>query len=269
MSPTDQDVVISLQEVSLVRDGVPLLFAIDWQVVRGQHWAVLGPNGSGKTTLLRLVAGYVQPSEGTVRVFDRTFGQVDLRTLRRRIGWVSPAMADRLHPGDPALDVVIGGLFASVGLFHEHPTDDDRAKAAGLLEAMGCGHLIGRRFGVLSQGERQRVLLARALMCDPSLLVLDEPAAGLDVGAREDLLESLEVLTSAVEGPTILMITHHLEEIVPGFSHALLLCGGRVLAGGPREEALTASRVSEAMGLHLEVVERDGRLWSMVRRTAD
>ena len=266
MSARDQSVVIRLSGVSLRRDGVPLLSAIDWQVVHGQHWAVLGPNGSGKTTLLRLVAGYVQPSEGTVEVLGSVYGRADLRALRRRIGWVSPALAERLHPRDPALDVVIGGLFAVVGLFHEHPTDDDRVKAADLLAALGCEGLGERMFGVLSQGERQRVLLARALMSSPSLLVLDEPGRGLDVGAREDLLESLGVLTSAVDGPTVLLVTHHLEEIVPGFSHALLLSGGRVLAGGPREVALTAGLVSEAMGVRLEVVEREGRLWSIVRR---
>ena len=260
------DEVIRLRGVSLVRDGVPLLSAIDWSVARGEHWAVLGPNGSGKTTLLRLVAGYVQPTQGAAEVLGGVFGRTDLRVLRRRIGWVSPAMADRLHPGDPALDVVLGGIFATVGLFHESPTHDDRAKAGDLLEALGCGSLGPRRFGVLSQGERQRVLLARALISDPSLLVLDEPTAGLDVAAREDLLESLTVLASASDGPTILLVTHHLEEIVPGFSHALLLSGGRVLAAGPRQRVLTAPLVSSALGVDVEVVERDGRLWSIVRR---
>ncbi|MHB9148506.1 MAG: ABC transporter ATP-binding protein [Thermoleophilia bacterium] len=266
MNPSGESSVISLSNVSLWRDGVPLLSEIDWQVSKGQHWAVLGPNGSGKTTLLRVVAGYVQPSRGTVRVLGSVFGRTDLRELRRRIGWVSPALAERLHADDTALEVVIGGMFAVVGLFHERPTDDDRAKATDLLDVLGCDGLAGRRFGVLSQGERQRVLLGRALMCDPSLLVLDEPAAGLDVGAREDLLESLAVLISAPDGPTVLLVTHHLEEIVPGFSHALLLSAGRVLAGGPRELALTAPLVSEAMGVDLEVVEREGRLWSIVRR---
>lgn len=258
--------VIDLRGVSLSADGVVLLSGVDWRVSKGQHWAVLGPNGSGKTTLLRLIAGYVQPFRGTVEVLGGVFGRVDLRELRRRIGWVSPALAERLHTSDTALDVVIGGMFAAVGLFHEHPSDGDRAKAAGLLDVLGCGGLIGRGFAVLSQGERQRVLLARALMCDPTLLVLDEPAAGLDVAAREDLLESLAVLTSAPDGPTVLLVTHHLEEIVPGFSHALLLSGGRFLAAGPREEVLTAPLVSEAMGVDIEVVQREGRLWSIVRR---
>jgi iron complex transport system ATP-binding protein len=261
--------VIRLRDVSLRRDGVPLLSHVDWTVERGEHWAVLGPNGSGKTTLLRLVAGYLQPSEGHVEVLGSGYGRTDLRDLRRRIGWVSPVLEDLQHASDPALDVVLGGLFAAIGLFYEHPSEDDRCRAADLLAVVGCEGLAGRRFGVLSQGERQRVLMARALISDPALLVLDEPAAGLDVGAREDLLESLEVLTAAPGGPTVLLVTHHLEEIVPGFTHALLVSGGKVLASGPRDVALTAPRVSGAMGVDLELIDRGGRLWSIVRRFGD
>ncbi|MHB1344166.1 MAG: ABC transporter ATP-binding protein [Thermoleophilia bacterium] len=261
--------VVRLRRVTLRRGETTILSDVDWCVRRSEHWAVLGSNGSGKTTLLQVVAGYLHPSEGTAAVLGGEFGRVDLREMRRGIGWVSPALVERLHPRDTALDVVVSGAFASIGLFFETPGDPHREAALGLLEALGCGHLAARAFGVLSQGERQRVVLARALMSDPRLLVLDEPAAGLDIAAREDLLEALQVLVSLADGPTVLLVTHHLEEVVPGFTHALLLAGGRVSAAGPRSAVLTGPAVSGVMGVRLEVLERGGRSWAIVRRDGD
>ena len=255
--------VVKLEGVTLVRDGITLLDGVDWAVAPGEHWVVLGPNGSGKTTLLQVVAGYEQPTRGRVRVLGAVFGEVDLRGLRRAIGWVSPALAGRLHPRDSAEDVVVSGLFASIGLFFETPVAADRSRAAELLEIMGCAHLAGRPFGVLSQGEQQRVLLARALMADPRLLVLDEPTAGLDMAAREDFLAALGVLTEAATGPTVLFVTHHLEEVAPGMTHALLLSGGRVVARGPKAAVLVDDLVSTTMGVGVEVFSRSGRFHAL------
>jgi iron complex transport system ATP-binding protein len=261
--------VVSLSGVSLKRGDVTILSDVGWCVRAGEHWVVLGPNGSGKTTLLQVVAGYLHPSAGKVAVLGGEFGRVDLREARRAIGWVSPALAERLHPRDAALDVVVSGAFASIGLFFEKPRHTHRERAAALLEAVGCEGLADRPFGVLSQGERQRVVLARALMADPRLLVLDEPTAGLDIAAREDVLEALEVLVGPADGPTVLLVTHHLEEVVPGITHALLLAGGRVAAAGPRGSVLTGPEVSAVMGVRLDVLERGGRLWGIVRRDED
>lgn len=258
--------VVRLEGVSLRRGDTAILSGVDWSVRRGEHWAVLGPNGSGKTTLLRIVAGYLHPSSGRAAVLGGEFGRVDLRGLRRDIGWVSPALADQLHPRDTALDVVVSGAFASIGLFFEDPRVEQRERAVELLEVLGCGALAARPFGVLSQGERQRVVLARALMADPRLLVLDEPSAGLDIAAREDLLESLDVLVRVEDGPTVVLVTHHVEEIPAGVTHALLLSGGRVNAAGTREAVLTETEVSAAMGVELELLERGGRLWGILRR---
>lgn len=259
-----RDSILELAGVTLVRDGATLLDGIDWSVAAGEHWVILGPNGSGKTTLLQVAAGYEHPTCGSVRVLGGTFGRVDLRELRRAIGWVSPALAQQLHLRDTTLDIVVSGRFASIGLFFESPTSDDRSRAAELLEIMGCTHVMERPFGVLSQGEQQRVLVARALMADPRLLVLDEPTAGLDIAAREDLLAALDVLTHAPGGPTVLFVTHHLEEIAPGLTHALLLCGGRVVACGPKGDVVTAELVSTAMGVAVEVLARNGRFHAVL-----
>jgi len=255
--------VVAVEAVSFRRGETTILDGIDWRVEPGQHWALIGPNGSGKTTLLQVVTGYLWPTSGVVSVLGERFGKVDLRALRRSIGWVSPSLAARMHRHDPALDVVLSGRFASIGLFFDEPTDEDRAQAADLLAVMGCAHVGARPFGVLSQGEQQRVLIARALMASPRLLVLDEPTAGLDLAAREDLLEALQVLTESEEGPTILLVTHHLEEVVEGLTHVLLLNGGRVVAAGPKAEVATGDRLTETMGVAVEVVRRNGRFWAL------
>lgn len=261
--PVDAEPVIALDGVAVVRDGTALIEDITWRVLPGEHWALLGPNGAGKTTLLQVVAGYLYPTRGRVSVLGHEFGQVDLRTLRRSIGWVSPALTRQLHTYDSALDVVTSGRFASIGLFFEQPDRDDFSRARGLLDALGCAHLTERSFGVLSQGEQQRVLIARALMADLHILILDEPTAGLDLAAREDLLESLEILTGADAGPTVLLVTHHPEEIIPAINRTLLLRGGRIVAAGPTEEVVADGPVSLAMGIPVEIVRRQGRFWAL------
>jgi iron complex transport system ATP-binding protein len=255
--------VLELSEVGLVRDGVVVLDAINWRVMPREHWAVLGPNGSGKTSLLHIVAGYLWPTRGAVRVLGARFGGVDLRVLRRRIGWVSPALASQLPPEEPAREVVLSGRFATLHLFFDRPGSRDEDRADELLETLAVTYLASRPFGVLSQGERQRVLVARALMADPELLVLDEPTAGLDLAAREDFLDALEVLTGAPDGPTVLFVTHHLEEVVPGLSHVLLLRRGTVVAAGEKASVLRSEELSMALGLPLEVHSRHGRHWAI------
>jgi iron complex transport system ATP-binding protein len=256
--------VIELRDVSLAREGVAVLGGVTWRVEAGQHWAVLGANGAGKSTLLRMVAGYLQPSRGAVSVLGREFGRTDVRELRKRVGWVSPALAERLYGTQTARDVVVSGCFCTISVFYERPTERDQETALGLLEAVGCGHLADRAFGRLSLGERQRVLVARALAADPRLLVLDEPTAGMDMAAREDLLEAVEVLTASPGGPTVLLVTHHPEEIGPGIDHALLLHRGRDLVAGPKEKVLTGGYLSVAMGVPVEVVARNGRYYALV-----
>ncbi len=256
--------VIRFEDVGVVRGGVAVLSGISWEVAPGQHWAVVGANGSGKTTLLQVVAGYDHPTTGRVQVLGCELGHTDVRFLRRSIGWVSPALARRLRPGDSARDVVVSGRFASIGLFFEDPQPDEFQRADELLDTLGCSHLGDRSFGVLSQGEQQRVLVARALMPDPRILVLDEPTSALDIAAREDFLAALEVLTGAPDGPVVLMVSHHLEEVVPGITHALLLKGGSPVAAGPAGAVLTGPHVSDAMGVPVEVLRRDGRFWALV-----
>ena len=191
------------------------------------------------------------------------YGHVDLRELRRSIGWVSPAFAAQVRQWESARSVVVSGRYASIGLFYEHPGTDDFTRADELLDALGCAHLAGRPFGVLSQGEGQRVLIARALMADPRLLVLDEPTAGLDIAAREDLLQALEVLMAAPDGPTLLFVTHHLEEVGEGLSHVLLLRGGEVVFAGPKAEVVSDASLTEVMGVPVTVVRHHGRFFAL------
>jgi iron complex transport system ATP-binding protein len=255
--------VLDLAGVSLLRDGVLVLEDVSWTVGPGEHWAVLGPNGSGKTSLLHIAAGYLWPTRGAVSVLGSRFGKVDLRVLRRRIGWVSPALAAQLSPGESAREVVLSGRFAALNLFFAHPGAEDTAQADDLLEVLGIAYLAERPFGVLSQGERQRVLVARSLLADPELLILDEPTAGLDLGAREDFLEALQVLTQAVGGPTVVFVTHHVEEIVPGISHVLLMRQGAVVAAGEKADVLRNGPLSRALGLPVEVHSRYDRHWAI------
>ena len=253
--------VLDLAGVSVVRDGTPVLDQVDWTVREGERWVVLGPNGAGKTTLLQLAATTLFPTRGTVRVLGERLGAVDVFELRPRIGLSSAALADRIPSGERVLDVVVTASYAVMGRFRERYEAFDEARARRLLARFGVGRLADRRFGTLSEGERKRVQLCRALMPDPELLLLDEPAAGLDLGGREDLVRRLGGLAVDPAAPVLVLVTHHVEEIPPGFTHALLLRRGRVVSAGPVAAALSAATLSETFALPLRL-HHDGARWS-------
>ena len=255
----DADVVLELAGVDLVRDDRTILGGIDWRVRRGERWAVLGPNGSGKTSLCRIASLYVHPSRGIVEVLGERLGRTDVRELRRRVQLTSAALADMLQPKLRVEDVVVTGRYAALAPWWHRYTAADRRKARTLLRRFGCETLAAATFGTLSSGERQRVLLARTLMSDPALWLLDEPTAGLDLGGREQLVALLGAVAGSGGPPSIVMVTHHVEEIPPAFTHALLLAGGRVQAAGPIGDVLTADRLSRCFGVPLTLERRDNR----------
>jgi iron complex transport system ATP-binding protein len=227
----------------------------------GERWIVLGRNGCGKTTLLRIASLYLHPSSGTVTVLGQTLGHTDVRVLRTRIGVASAAFADQLRPALIARDVVMTAKFAALEPWWHTYDDTDRARATELLERLHIGHLATQPFGTLSSGERQRVQLARTLMTDPGLLLLDEPTAGLDIVGREELVSALADLARDADAPPMVLVTHHVEEIPVGFTHALLLKDGCVFAAGPIDEVLDAERLSACFDLPLALDRLDGR-WS-------
>jgi iron complex transport system ATP-binding protein len=253
--------VLHFAQVSVLRDGATLLDGVDWDVSEGERWVVLGANGAGKTTLLQLASANLHPSRGTATILGETLGAVDVFELRPRIGLSSAALAERLPPGERVRDVVLTASYAVVGRWREVYEDVDSGRADELLAALGVAHLATRRFGTLSEGERKRVQIARALMTDPELMLLDEPAAGLDLGGREDLVRRLGVIALDEDAPALVLVTHHVEEIPPGFTHVLLLRGGRVVAGGPLEDTLTAAALGETFGISLQVT-RSGQRWA-------
>jgi iron complex transport system ATP-binding protein len=251
--------VLQFSGVTIRREGATLLDAIDWSVDEGDRWVVLGPNGAGKTTLLQVASAHLHPSSGTARILGETMGAVDVFELRPRIGLSSAALADRLPSRESVRDVVLTASYAIVGRWRERYEDLDGQRADALLDALGVATLADRRFGTLSEGERKRVQIARALMTDPELMLLDEPAAGLDLGGREDLVRRLARIAADPFAPAMVLVTHHVEEIPPGFTHVLLLRGGRVVAAGPIEATLTAATLQETFGLALELQHRDNR----------
>lgn len=252
--------VLAFAGVGVVRGGNTLLDDIDWEVEEGQRWVVLGPNGAGKTTLLQIAAGRMHPTYGTVGILDEVLGAVDVFELRPRIGLASAALAERIPGAELVKNVVVTASYGIVGRWRESYESLDHGRALHLLESLGAGHLADRRHGTLSEGERKRVQIARALMTDPELVLLDEPAAGLDLAGREDLVQRLSSLALDVSAPAMVLVTHHVEEIPPGVTDALLLRDGRIVAQGPIEVALTEATLSETFGIPL-VLERheDGR----------
>jgi iron complex transport system ATP-binding protein len=258
--------VLKLTDVRLVRDGHTILEALDWTVYRDQRWIVLGPNGSGKTTLCRIASLYQHPSSGSVEVLGGRLGEVDVRELRTRVGLTSAALIDMLRPTLPVADIVATGKYAALAPWWHRYDEADRERARALLGRFGGGHLADRRLGTLSSGERQRVLLARTLMSDPELLLLDEPTAGLDLGGREELVSMLAALASDRHAPPSVFVTHHVDEIPPGYTHVLMMAAGRVLAAGPLDETLTAHQLSRCFGLPLQLARQDGR-WVAWKRT--
>jgi iron complex transport system ATP-binding protein len=253
------DAVLSLTGVAVVRDRATLLADVDWTVREGERWVVLGPNGAGKTTLMQIASASLFPTRGRVELLGEVFGSVDLSELRTRVGISSAALGDRIPAHERAIDVVITASYGVLGRWQERYDEADSARASELLARVGLRAFTDRRFGTLSEGERKRVLLARALMTDPELLLLDEPAAGLDLGAREALLRLLTRLAGDAGSPPTVLVTHHPEEVPLGTTHALLLARGRTVAAGPVREVLTAPLLSRAFGLPLVVEERDGR----------
>jgi iron complex transport system ATP-binding protein len=251
--------VIELADVTVRRGANTLLDRVDWRVDEDQRWVILGPNGAGKTTLLQVISTNLYPSDGIVAVLGELIGTVDVFELRPRIGLTSAALAERIPRSERVTDVVVTASYAVVGRWREEYDDLDHARAEELLGEMGVLHLGDRTFGTLSEGERKRVQIARALMTDPELLLLDEPAAGLDLGGREDLVSTLSVLAGDPRSPATVLVSHHVEEIPPGFTHVLLLRGGSVVAGGPIAETLTEESLSETFGLPLELESRNGR----------
>jgi len=253
------DAVLSLSGVAVVRDRATLLSDVDWTVREGERWVVLGPNGAGKTTLLQVASAALFPSRGTVELLGETFGRVDLAELRVRVGFSSAALGDRIPAHERALDVVVTASYGVLGRWHERYDEADTARAQDLLGRVGLRAFADRRFGTLSEGERKRVMLARALMTDPELLLLDEPAAGLDLGAREALLRLLTRLAADPGSPPTVLVTHHPEEVPVGTTHALVLARGRVVAAGPVDDVLIGPVLSRAFGLPLVVESRAGR----------
>jgi iron complex transport system ATP-binding protein len=252
--------LLQLDKVRVVRDGRPLIDDVDWELRRGERWVILGPNGSGKTTLLRVAGARLWPTAGTVEILGRQLGAVDVRELRGRVSFVSGAVARELRPSQLVREVVASGKFGALETWWHAYGEGDWAEVERLLASTEVEELGDREFGVISEGERQHVLLARALMGRPELLLLDEPAAGLDMGARERLLGVLGTLAADPSASPLAMVTHHTEEIPPGFTHALLLSSGRIVASGPLEVALTSAAVSECFGVQVRV-GRDGERW--------
>ena len=254
--------VAKLQNASVALPGKTILDDVSLAVAPGEHWVLVGPNGAGKTTLAKLIAGREFPTSGSVAVLGEDTADADSTYLATRVGFASSDVRDQLGSNQTVLSLILPAAWGQTVQFTEGYEDQDEARARDLLAALGIAELADRRFGTLSEGEKQRVTIARALMADPEILILDEPTAGLDLGARETLVTALRDLMGDPRTPSIVLITHELEEISPGFTHAALLREGRVTAQGPIAEVLAAGPMSEAFGLPLQVENRDGRYWA-------
>ncbi len=259
------DSVVHLMEVTVRRGTSVLLDAVNWNVDVDQRWVILGPNGAGKTTLLQIASAQMFPTTGRVHVLGERLGAVDVTEIRPRIGLSSASLAGRVPPNETVIDVVVSAGYGVVGRWRERYDELDFARARELLAAMGIERLADRLYGTLSEGERKRALAARALMTDPELLLLDEPAAGLDLAGREDLLGRLSVLAVDPFAPTTVLVTHHVEEIPAEFSHVLLMRGGKVIGAGPMAETLTEQALSETFGMNLTLEARAGRYFAFAR----
>jgi iron complex transport system ATP-binding protein len=259
------DLVVHMADVGVRRGGSKLLSELNWSVEVDERWVVLGGNGAGKTTLLRLAGAELHPTTGSVHILGERTGRTDVFDLRTRIGFCSAALASRVPPEERVRDVVISAGYAVMGRWREQYDTIDSARADELLEALGVGQLATRVFGTLSEGERKRVLIARALMTDPELLLMDEPAAGLDLGGREDLVARLSTLAMDPDAPATVLVTHHVEEIPPGFTHLMLLRHGAIVASGLLSDVLTSENLSATFGQELELQQVGQRFFARRR----
>jgi iron complex transport system ATP-binding protein len=251
--------VLQFRDVSVVRDSNLILDTVTWSVDSDERWVILGPNGAGKTTLLQIAAAAMHPSKGTAHVLEESLGKVDVFELRPMIGFASTAMARKIPRNETVLDVVLTAAYSVTGRWNEEYEEIDLRRAQRVLKEWGLEGFAERRFGSLSDGEQKRVQIARSVMTDPELLLLDEPAASLDLGAREELLGLLGGYASSPASPAIIMVTHHVEEIPPGFTHALLLAHGKIVAAGPTAESLTSETLTETFGITIDLSEAEGR----------
>jgi iron complex transport system ATP-binding protein len=248
--------IVKLKDVSFERSGRAILSDISWNIEKGQHWALLGANGSGKTTLLKIISGYEWPTTGTVEVFGQKYGECNLPELRKHIGLVSSVLECRLPGEDTALEVVLSGLESSIGLYRDFTqTEIDQARVS--LDMIGMSDFADHKFGTMSQGEQQRIIIARALISRPSLLILDEPSNGLDPGSQERFLGDLSRLANHRDAPTMLMVTHHIEEIDPWISWVMVLRQGEILANGRKSDVLNTMIMSRTFGMDV-LVKREG-----------
>ena len=263
--PVSGSEIIALQGVSVLRDGQWLLTDIDWHVHDHERWVVLGPNGAGKTTMLQVASTYLMPTRGSVRLFGEVLGRVDVRDLRERVGYAGAGPAAMVRDYLPALEIVLTGKYASFVDSRWHEYDDaDWSFGVHQLERLAAGRLADRRFGSLSAGEKQRVLIARSMMTNPELLLLDEATTGLDLGARETLVASLAELARDPDSPAVVLVTHHVEEIPETFDNVVMLSSGEIVAAGPIEATLTPELLAETFGVELRLERRAGRFhaWS-------
>ncbi|NMC06625.1 MAG: ATP-binding cassette domain-containing protein [Candidatus Lokiarchaeota archaeon] len=252
------DTVLSISNVRFERGDKVILDSITWQVKQKEHWVVFGPNGSGKTTLLRILNGYAWPTQGEIEVLGEKFGETDLTELRKRIGWVSRSLESLIHDEDPAIEIVMAGAFAGTVLWQD-VGEAGEVRARELLAQVDLASSASRSYGLLSQGEQKKVLIARALMARPGLLVLDEPCEGLDIASKERFLADLTRIASAPDAPVIIMVTHNVDEILPFYTRVLVLKEGKVFDRGSPGRIITSSLLSRLFGMRIEVEHRGGR----------
>jgi len=267
VAEADPDLLIDFAKVTLRRNGRVLVGPVTWSVELDERWVIIGPNGAGKTSLLRIAAAMEHPSSGTAYVLGERLGRVDMSELRSRVGLSSAALSQRVPDDETVRDLVVSAGYAVLGRWREKYDDVDYEQAVDMLESVGAEHLAERTFGTLSEGERKRVLIARSLMTDPELLLLDEPAAGLDLGGREELVARMSDLAADPDAPALVLVTHHVEEIPPGFSHGLILSEGKVVASGLLTDVLTAENLSKAFGQSIALDYIDGRYFARRARS--
>ncbi len=258
--------LLEIRDVSYAMNGRQILDAVSWSVNEGENWAILGPNGAGKTTLLKLVCGYLWPNRGG-KIYWNGETLIDLGTLRRSIGWVTSTLVADIPSSERAIDTVLSGKYAQLGLWPfpwEQPASIDSEAAVKCLAELECEDLAPRRFSTLSQGEQQKVLICRALMAKPYLIILDEPCAGMDPGARETFLSALSNLSRKGALPAFVYVTHHVEEILPAFTRTLIVRDGKVMMKGATEQIITGQTMRELYGIAVQLLKKNGRFWPII-----